>query len=268
MIKKITNLMMFIVALFFMNQNVSAQSGDFQFLFDTDGDAEGFVSWGGSVSVANGVLTLAYNSGDSNNGIQANPPAATQYLNKGTHPIMAIKLSAAPSRMDAFVNLGWWKETTTKSYAVDADFNDEFIYYWNFTDDWDKPIKQFADGNVELARIIIKILGNGVADETVDISWIKSFASVTDLASYAGVTLAINDVASISKTKVVSGLDKIEIKNCELNASVEVFDITGRLVRTAKAVSSNLSLSLDVKGIYIVKISGQKSIIAKKAIAY
>jgi hypothetical protein len=268
MIKKITQLSMLFTALFFMNLNLTAQSGDFEFLFDTDGDAEGFASWGGGVNVANGVLTLTYDSGESNNGIQANPPTATQYLNKATHPIMAIKLSAAPSRMDAFVNLGWWKETTTKSSVVDADFNDEFIYYWNFTDGWDKSTKEFADGNVKLDRIILKILGNGLADETVDISWIKSFATVTDLATYAGVTLGVNDAESVSKTKVLSGKNKIEVKNCELNASVEVFDITGRLVRTTNAASSNLSFSLDVKGIYIVKISGEKSVITEKVLAY
>lgn len=261
---KITQLSILLIALFFMNAN--AQSGDFEFLFNTDADLEGWTSWnGGALAVSGGVLTYTYSG--SNTGMELNPPATAIDINETANPYIAIKLSSEPERMNFFCNIGWYKETTiggVSNYVVDAELNAANVFYFDFFSQYDSPLKDLPDGAV--TRIIYRLQHATAA--SVDIEWIKTFASREAIAAYAGVTLSADEFSK-SQISILSGDNKIKVNRCELNSKIQVFDLLGKRVKSLITKSNEVDINLNTEGVYIVKVEDTSgSVFTKKAIVY
>ncbi|WP_430933830.1 DUF6383 domain-containing protein [Saccharicrinis sp. 156] len=240
--------------------NLSAQSGDFEFLFDTDEDKEGWVTFnGGAISVASGSLTYTY--GISTDGFQLNPPSEDIYVEKANYPYLAMQLSHQPAirtYMYCKVNgVGAWYGNKVNAID-DAVVNAANVFYYDLSGD-NFPDVALADGKID--RLIFN-LEDGT-HTTVDVDWIKTFASVEAIKTYANIqSTDLGDDVNQQQTKVISGRNKIYIQQCELNAKVEVFDISGRFVHSSVATTNELSIASD-KGIFIVKVSGDSTITQK-----
>ncbi|CAH8283512.1 putative secreted protein (Por secretion system target) [Mariniflexile fucanivorans] len=274
--KKITQVSMLFVALFFMNVNLNAQSADFEFLFDTDGDTEGFI--GGTV--AQGALKFDYGSNVKRFDYAPTTGTSPLRLDKTNFPYLAMQLSAVPNtRHYVFIDVdgigqGWYLDKGNP--ITDPDLIAQNIIFYdmageNFDLDNNNatPLVGLDDSG---AKVIDRLLFNFYDDSgvtSVYVGWIKTFASVQAIKDYAAAnpfTLGVNDVANKSLTKVISGENKIDIVKCELNAKVQVFDLLGKQVHSSVAKSTNLSIPFFNKGIYVVKISGEASVLTKKII--
>lgn len=261
----ITQYTILLVALFFINFNLTAQTGDFEFLFETDGDLEGFQSFGtgGTSTVASGRLTFTY--GSSTSGIELNPPSTNIYIDKNNYKYLAIKLSGTPSLrryMYCKTSAGGWYGNKANPPA-DVELDAANIFYYDISGD-NFPTSALPDGLI--TRIIFNF--EDATESSIDIDWIKTFESREAIIAYAGLTLGLDDIDNKFKTKIISSNNKIDIKNCELNAKIEVFNLAGVLVNTTIAVSSDFSIPIYYKGVYIVKISVESLVDSTKVIVY
>jgi hypothetical protein len=272
MILKITKSAILLIAIFFTTTYVNAQSGDFEFLFEgtaNDGtELEGFSNFGsgGSTAVANGNLTFTF--GLNTSGFELNPPASTINIEKANFPYLAIKLSAIPAArqyMYCKTNAGSWYKNKVNP-ILDSGLEAVNVVYWNMSGD-DFKTTPLPDGAI--ARLIFNLEPTDkTATPSVDVAWIKSFASVQAIADYAGVTLGVNDVVNQSKVKIISGDNKISVKYCEPNTLVEIFDLLGRNLHSS-TVNNNTSVNIKTAGICIVKLTNTDgSVITKKTLVY
>ncbi|MDO7173763.1 T9SS type A sorting domain-containing protein [Mariniflexile sp. AS56] len=267
--KKITQVSMLFIALFFITTNVKAQSGDFEFLFETAGDTEGFTSFsGGAFSVAGGSLTFTY--GASTAGFELNPPSSAINLDGTNFPYLAIQLSNTPFARTMFYlktnGTGAWYDNKTTRGEVDSALNSQHIYFFDMSG---AHFTTTALTNGAIERIIFGLDNTGDTSGTtsVNVGWIKTFASVQAIKDYAAAhPLSVNDIANKSQTKIITGDNKIDIVKCELNAKVQVFSLLGQEVHSSVAKSTQLSIPFFSKGVYVVKIAGETSVLTKKII--
>lgn len=274
--RKITQVSMLLIALFFMNTELSAQTdGDFEFLFDstaTDGtELEGWTNFGknGAISVANGNLTYTY--GDATAGFEVYPPSTPINLNKTNFPYLAIQLSHTPAaRVLLHFKTGTiaaWYDSKTTNGEVDATLNGAHVFLFDLSGDH-FTTTGIEDG--EIGRIIFALDNSGDAEAktSVDIAWIKTFASVQAIKDYAAANpvLSTTNITNESQTQIISGTNNINIKGCELNANVQVFNVFGQSVYATIANSDELSINIATTGIYIVKVSGENGTITKKTL--
>lgn len=85
---------------------------------------------------------------------------------------------------------------------------------------------------------------------------------VTVTGATVNTTLGINDFLSNSNVKVLTNGNKISVKNVTSNSKIEVFNISGAIVKTVNA-TSDTDFQLETSGLYIVKIvsaEGEKSV--------
>ncbi|WP_159017822.1 T9SS type A sorting domain-containing protein [Algibacter sp. L3A6] len=266
--KKTTQLPMLLIALFFMNAGLNAQSGDYEYLFNTDGDAEGFVGFNNAnpLEVSGGVMTYTYE--DATDGFQMEMPTPTTYLDKNNYPYMAIKLSHTPaSRVLMYLKTagtGAWYKNKIAYGEADTDLNNDHIFFFDISGD-NFTTSALNDGAIE--RIILALDNTGDLTDpirtTVDVEWIKTFVSIQAIKNYVE-PLSNRDVANRSLTKIISGENKIDIVKCELNAKVQIFDLLGKQLHSSVAQFSNVSIPFYNQGVYIVKITGEASVFAKK----
>lgn len=270
--KKITQVSMLFIALFFMNVTLNAQSGDYEYLFNTDGDAEGItIRSGGPIEVAGGVLTYTHG------GTGINLPIGN-LIDKTNFPYIAVQMEQLNGRLEFFLRTddgvgGWYNETDVEAdervdlWEYDETLNSQGVYFWNVNYEfWDKPAEALTDGGT--LDLVIMRLSDGTPNNT-KINWIKTFASIEAIDAYAAAnpfpTLGVNDVAQ-SQTRIISGVNKIDINKIELNAKVQVFDLLGKSLFSSVAKSDRLSIDINTTGVYIVKIVGASSVITKKVL--
>lgn len=259
-----------LIALFFINTNLEAQSGNFEFLFETLGDEEGFT---GATVITAGNLTFSYDGSTASTKrfdfiAPTSAPLSIVSLKKADFPYLAIKLSNLPSARQymflettssAGIKNGKWYQNKSNP-VVESVFSDNNILYYhiagaNFT------TTELEDGYID--RLLFNYANDTAG--TVDIDWIKTFASVTAIADYAGLTLGLNDVLK-TETKFITRKNKIDIRGCDINAKVEVFSLLGQRVFSGVSKSNEASVDIGSSGIYIVKIAGESGVLTKKVL--
>jgi hypothetical protein len=267
---KITQLAIVLIAIFSINMSF-AQSGDFEFLFETDGDTEGFSSFSsGAFTVSNGSLTYTY--GAATSGFELNPPSSVINLDGTNFPYLAIKLSNTPFARTMFYlktnGTGKWYDNKTTRGEVNVGLNAQHIFLFDMSGDH-FTTTALSDGAIERMIFALDNTGDTSGTTSVDVEWIKTFASVGAVETYAAAqVLSTHDVVAGTKTNILSGDNAINIKNAEINSKIEVYNLTGGLVSSIISTSSELSIVVATEGIYIVKISGESSVITDKVIVY
>jgi hypothetical protein len=66
-----------------------------------------------------------------------------------------------------------------------------------------------------------------------------------------------------NKILVYAADNQVHIKNATAGDKVSIFNISGQLVETWRATSPDTSVALPAKGVYVVKITGSESVVAK-----
>lgn len=268
---KITQLSMLLIALFFMNVCLNAQSGNYEYLFETNGDSEGITArGGGSITVSGGVLTYTHG------GTGIDLPTGN-LVDKTNFPYIAVQVDELDGRLELFIRTndgvgGWYNETNVEAdgridyWEYDETLNGQGVYYWNLNyTHWDGDDESLTDGGtIDLA--IIR-LSDGVS---TSLNWIKTFASVQDIANYAAAnpfpSLSTSDILNTPKALVFSANKEIKIQNCEINAEVGVYNLLGKQLYYSVAKSDELSVKINQTGVYIVKIKTHNGVLTKKTI--
>jgi hypothetical protein len=260
---QLSKILVLLIMLPFMSTNIEAQSGDFEFLFSEDGNTEGWVVFGdGTIAVQSEVLTYTYGSNTA--GFQLNPPSSDIYIDKTDYPYLAIQLSSQPSERTYMYckvsGAGGWYEN--KSNAVtDEDLNALNVFYYDLNGNF--PTDTLADGLID--RLIFNL--SDTVNATVDVDWIKTFASVQDIKDYVTLSTGLDDIVNESETKIFSGEGEIKVQNCELNSKIEIYDISGRFMNSSIALTNEITINCD-RGIYIVKVSNETTTQIEKVIVY
>ncbi|MDO7173764.1 PA14 domain-containing protein [Mariniflexile sp. AS56] len=254
--------------------------GQFEFLFDIDGDFEGWTSFNNPVATSMAVI-----SGK----LQATYPATNGYLGiqhqadlefSVDHPYVAIKIDHLPaSRMSFYMASGWYNNDKDGfSNVANTTLNNQGIYVFDLSTNGpgfgSGKTQVFASGTnyTDTNRIIFLIDDNNTSSTTNatynDIEWIKNFASLQDIAAYAGLTLGVNslkqDVVSIYPNPVKGSF----IVSQGLGADVEIYNIVGKLLTKEKIENNKEQIDISgfVSGIYFVRISNNGIMTTKKII--
>jgi hypothetical protein len=77
----------------------------------------------------------------------------------------------------------------------------------------------------------------------------------------AGTTTDIPNLTS--KVYVYAANHKLHVTGLTAGDQVSVYNVAGQLVETWRATSSDASVELPAAGVYIVKVSGSESVVAK-----
>ncbi len=154
----------------------------FEFLFDTEGDAEGWASGNGSTSeVSFGVMKVNFDmSADKRRADFAQSENVT--VHAGNYPIIAIRMIDRPASGNLIfdTSLGSYKNGSNNWDGVIHDN----VYYYDLRSTFG------SDNNLsQTAETILSTFQWKVADVTTDetgyfVDWVRSFANVAELESY------------------------------------------------------------------------------------
>ncbi|CAH8283514.1 putative secreted protein (Por secretion system target) [Mariniflexile fucanivorans] len=243
------------------------EPGEFEFLFETVGDTEG---WSNG-SVADGVFTFTY--GSSTKRFDLIDPPSSVSLNKANFPYLAIQFTATPSvRRYMFLETtssggtkvgAWYKNKANPEPDPDLDPVNVFYYNMagaNFT------TTELEDGQIN--RLLFNC-SDDTGATTVGVAWIKTFASVQAIKDYAAahplsVDALKHDVVTIYPNPVKGSFTITK----SLGADVEIYNVVGKLLAKTKIENNEQQIDISnfVSGIYFVRIKNNGIITTKKII--
>ncbi|MDO7173765.1 GDSL-type esterase/lipase family protein [Mariniflexile sp. AS56] len=249
-------------------------SGEFEFLFDTDGDFEGWTSFNNpsttSMAVTSGELQATYAATNGYLGIQHQVDLEFS----STHPYLAIKIDHLPaSRMSFYMASSWYNNDKDGfSSLANTTLNNAGIYVYDLSTNGPgfgaSSTQIFNEGlnYTDTNRVIFLIDDNKTSGTTNamynDIEWIKNFTSLEDIAAYAGLTLGVIDLKQDEVSvypNPVNNILTVNIPNTKFK-TYTVIDLNGRVYK--QGFISNYSDKLDIdlvgysKGLYIISLIG------------
>ena len=253
-------------------------AGQFEFLFETNNNFEGWSSFNNpgttSMSVTSGALQATYAATAGYLGIQY--PADLEF--SSAHPYVAIKIDHLPAGRMAFYMANGWYNNDKEGFSslANTTLNNSGIYVYDLSANGpgfgSSAKKIFTDNEnyTDTNRIIFLIDENDTSSTSNstynDIEWIKNFASIQDIIDYAGVTLAVNDVQKEVISMYPNPVKSSFTITNHLGANVEIFDMVGRLILKSSIKSNKQSIDINhfKKGMYLIRVNSNGSILSKK----
>lgn len=167
-----------------LKEAVALPKGKLIYEFDNEGDNEGWVpNQGAGWQVENGELkvTFAQTSGNKRADLALQGGVT---MHTGNYPILAMKFTKpAGARVTFDTNRGEVGNGFNRYYT---DFEDQEVYYWNFSEQEIKGAGPFVNEELEFTTFQFKIADIPESDPALgyEVDWIRSFESVDALADF------------------------------------------------------------------------------------
>ncbi|MHA7943861.1 carbohydrate-binding protein [Formosa sp. 3Alg 14/1] len=252
--------------------------GEFEFLFDTNNDFEGWADFNNP-----GTTSMTVTSGElQSNYLNTNGYFGIQYIDdiefSSAHPYVAIKIDHLPaSRFSFYMANGWYNNDKNGfSNLQNVALNSAGIYVFDLSENGpgfgSSGTQIFPDGSnyIDTNRVIFIIDDgdtSGTSNTTYnDIEWIKNFASLEDIAEYAGLTLSITDNKQDSISLFPNPVQsKFTITNSQ-GAHLEVYNMLGKVLfkRQLESNKEEVDISHLSGGIYFVRTVNNGRVSIKK----
>ncbi len=220
--------------------NFVTESGfDYEFLFDTTGDAEGWIPANAAEDVAAGILTFTPNADKFAKLILENfpvPSASYQYLQ-----VTLQNNSTGDNELRVIVNVTENLFVTTVPGSAMTMHEFDLSTLGNWTGDVNDITLRVADA------------ATGQSTGTGDF--------LIDSIVFSNVSLGISEIDSTSFSMYPNpATDILHINMSETIATIAVFDITGKQVLKVTDITNNqIDISKLNNGIYLVKVEDNNS---------
>lgn len=184
--------------------------------------------------------------------------------NQDSYEIDWIGTFASVEALEAFIATA--NDATVSDIAVDGTTILDFAadtYVYSVSTDEVPAITATLASTSEYASMEITNASDISEATTIAVTAADGSTKLTYTINFTNVPTSIEEIAS--EVVVFTGIDMITISNLVGNENVSVYDMTGRIVTTATAVSSQLDINI-ASGVYIVKVMGNETATQKVSV--